>query len=1088
MATYIQGVTDYIPEYQPFQPDLNFYANYLEKKQNVYDSNYKAVNNLYGQYYYADLTRPGNIKKKDQLLKNIDFNLNRVAGLDLSLEQNVQQATQIFTPFYEDKSLMKDMAYTKDFGNKYNSALSLQKSKDPKTRGQYWGDGVKYMLYEREKFKNSTDDESLGFANAEWVPYKNPVETYNKLATDMGISADITQSNGRYFVRKKNGDLILQDLTNIFTSAFANDPELQKIAQVQAVVNREDKIRENASKFNGDLVASERDYLTTQYNVIQEYIKLKNVNNQENLKSIENQQKEVNTKIENGDVNQYTPEYVRALEESYGIAKDNTQYTDALSSDINDKASRSTTTSSGQPDLSDIESLRYKVDAGVASMFAEQDIAEAAYGYSRRNMVVDISADPYGVSAQNHAYALSRQRESQRHKEILLEAQDKKNKENIVLDAGLKNGTFIGINNETGEGIPNPALFNRRVFPGKNESAGTSEKTDILIENREMLKDVTNEYASPMIKSIINTINVWSRPDGRLNKAQVKKMFFDNKMSADEFYEKFQKNPTAYLSGKGADFLQRLYENVTSFAIQTRGDSGMSESYLMNASHDKFDTYLTYLKYNKLIKKENAKVLDKNLSSSLVFEGMDLTPQEKQKFIESVYDKNSLMLLSKDKFIALNKNTKIKGSMSYPFKVSDTPPSGLPTIKEMSEKEYSSWKSQVLKLDKELFKLDPNGKWTNDGRAQYELRMSQSPENAKWIKQKYNRVEEIKNQLKSLGAYGQADPLTIRIKDKKDKNGNQVLVQHRTELLWDNANRDKDDVLSSIYDDLSKNFVGTAKNSRELKSVYNNMGQKGTGLANTNYSGLDVSLSAVGTPGFEAFMDFVQKDMPKINLYDDKNPVSFYGASISGVKDTQKLFDNDKDDAAKVAEFIIDYYYKNVGKKDIKNFSLFSAQIAMEDKNKGAMIIKPDNSVLKDIIETDTQGLITKDVQQAILKNGIAIISNKRNFENSIFTGNEITPLEGLVNALGEITYEDPMGGGSITIQNNKTGSSDYNVYGTVYGPKINGKRTSTPFELPTLMYQNNIDALWQLGKSKLREAAYYNNQVFREFQNQNDK
>jgi len=94
------------------------------------------------------------------------------------------------------------------------------------------------------------------------------------------------------------------------------------------------------------------------------------------------------------------------------------------------------------------------------------------------------------------------------------------------------------------------------VFPGKNESAGTSEKTDILIENREMLKDVTNEYASPMIKSMINTINVWSRPDGRLNKAQVKKMFFDNKMSADEFYEKFQKNPTAYLSGNGADFLK----------------------------------------------------------------------------------------------------------------------------------------------------------------------------------------------------------------------------------------------------------------------------------------------------------------------------------------------------------------------------------------------------------------------------------------------------------------------------------------------------------------------------------------------------
>ena len=33
MATYLQGVTDYIPDYQPFQPDLNFYNNYLQTKQ-----------------------------------------------------------------------------------------------------------------------------------------------------------------------------------------------------------------------------------------------------------------------------------------------------------------------------------------------------------------------------------------------------------------------------------------------------------------------------------------------------------------------------------------------------------------------------------------------------------------------------------------------------------------------------------------------------------------------------------------------------------------------------------------------------------------------------------------------------------------------------------------------------------------------------------------------------------------------------------------------------------------------------------------------------------------------------------------------
>ena len=101
MATYLQGVTDFIPQYQPFTPDLNFYDTVLRTKQNQYDSNWKQLNKVYGQYFYADLTRDDNLKKKEELVKNIGFNLQRVAGLDLSLQQNVDQAVQKFlVPLY----------------------------------------------------------------------------------------------------------------------------------------------------------------------------------------------------------------------------------------------------------------------------------------------------------------------------------------------------------------------------------------------------------------------------------------------------------------------------------------------------------------------------------------------------------------------------------------------------------------------------------------------------------------------------------------------------------------------------------------------------------------------------------------------------------------------------------------------------------------------------------------------------------------------------------------------------------------------------------------------------------------------------
>ena len=44
MATYLQGVEPFIPDYQPFQPNLNFYAKALQTKQNQYDTNWKQLN------------------------------------------------------------------------------------------------------------------------------------------------------------------------------------------------------------------------------------------------------------------------------------------------------------------------------------------------------------------------------------------------------------------------------------------------------------------------------------------------------------------------------------------------------------------------------------------------------------------------------------------------------------------------------------------------------------------------------------------------------------------------------------------------------------------------------------------------------------------------------------------------------------------------------------------------------------------------------------------------------------------------------------------------------------------------------------
>ena len=145
MATYIPGITDYIPQIQPFQPDLNFYANVLQTRQSRYDSGKKQLNSLYSSIYDAALSKEENIQRRDAFMKTIDEDLKKISGLDLSLQQNVDAASGIFKGFYEDRYITDDMVKTKKYRANKSKAESLRNCNDPKKCPGYWDEGVEAM-------------------------------------------------------------------------------------------------------------------------------------------------------------------------------------------------------------------------------------------------------------------------------------------------------------------------------------------------------------------------------------------------------------------------------------------------------------------------------------------------------------------------------------------------------------------------------------------------------------------------------------------------------------------------------------------------------------------------------------------------------------------------------------------------------------------------------------------------------------------------------------------------------------------------------------------------------------------------------
>lgn len=403
MATYLQGAVDYIPQIQPFAPNLNLYANVLQTKQSKYDSNWKALNNVYSQYFYADLSREDNQKRRDELMTAIDFNLKKVSGLDLSLEQNVRQAKQLFTPFYEDKYLMKDMVRTKNYMQERQRGLSLKNSKDDKSREQYWEAGIKFLDYQMQEFKDASLEESLNFGGLSYTPFVNIQKKAMDLAKQFGnVESPSFSPDGRYMIVNRNGEQLREPLHRLFEATFGNDPAAQEMFQVMAYVNRKDYSQVNASLFGGDAKQAEMKYLQEQFENFSRIQQVEFENQQDNLRVINNFISDLEKKDAAGTLDDSGKKALREYKYSKEIIERNLERAEKLNTELNIEPGSLNSGKGFQNPYEDIETLRRKVDGAVANSLFSKQLQEAAQNYSIMNMKQTVTADPFAVIDYRH--------------------------------------------------------------------------------------------------------------------------------------------------------------------------------------------------------------------------------------------------------------------------------------------------------------------------------------------------------------------------------------------------------------------------------------------------------------------------------------------------------------------------------------------------------------------------------------------------------------------------------------------------------------------------------------------------------------
>lgn len=1020
MSTYITGVQDYIPQFQPYQMDLNFYANVLQTKQTQYDSNWKALNNAYGQLFYSDLSRQDTSAKRDELLKQVDFNLKRVSGLDLSLEQNARQASMIFKPFYEDKLLMKDMAFTKNYMSKRSRAEGLKNSQDAEQRKQYWETGVKAMDYMREEFTNASADKALNFRNVEYTPYVNTMDLAMKLSKEAGLSMESVSfsPDGKWIVKTKNGDQLMEPLNKLFESQLGSDPAVQAVYRTQAYVNRKDYAYSNAGLFGGDVEKAELKYLENNYNILKEQNKARYEALKSQSSSYDSKIAALKKDIESGKSLPGTEKTLRELEQGRDINNSILQRIENEEKDFEDKT---VTTSTGfKNPYGDIESLRMKVDASMASMLMNKDLDEAAQIFAFRDAKQDVEANPYAVKAEEHKYRMSEINAQGQWRMKAVQLRNAGERQNMLDKSKLESGAYYQ-DPQTGEVRLIEDYDNSYVVPSDKGSAVGEMNQKSL--SREKSRSVTENIAVPYVNQMLASLSTLRRS----NKISDKELFTiingegdKRKYSFSEFKQKLDANPYEFLRGElGTEKMKNIHKRYYGWMYNHSGMSEVSDQLKsLSPQMNKFKDYVAAIDADDKWRKKTSKVVEQELIRNL--------PENQQWTAKYLYDETGRLRTQAEFETAIIKQASKSGNKKIINDLIFLKAAKLAERKDMNANRAITTALRELGL----------ANATSSGKLQMGVGAAQLG-----LAQVQDYIGQFTNYMKFSG----------------------VKKAAKSMLMPD-------------YDDLVKQAGDAYSNSKVIKEVSPLVGltkDPGSGLYVPGIQKIDVAQKAYGTKG-NIFFNQAIGDLRSIDMNDiTQNVVSIDGPTKTAF---DKAKEEDFDLNTRGSAFInaLSSQFKNT-KSKLPPFSIGYQAIAGGSTKKSAMIIYPDAEFLSKYTgKVDKDGnrtnLFTPEEAQKIMSNGLSVMSDSKNWNNGLAKSSEISPIEAIINSDPENGYtwhdyrKNPVNGdpmGSFNIRKNPYGTNDYITSMTyqLWNPETQRYETETKSDF-LIPQGNNIEAL----------------------------
>ena len=548
MATYIPGVKSYLPNFEPFTPDYKFLSNVLDVQTNRYNTNYKAVNDLYSKVVYGDLSRGDTQEMRAQYAENLGPKLQQISGMDLAMAQNTEAAKSIFKPFFEDDLIVRDLVFTKQYKNEMSLAESLQNSPDKAQREMYWSTGVEKMRYEMEDFVNASEQEAMTIRAPKYTPDADLYETAVEFLKKSGISDVKTEvsKDGNWMITRTNGDLITNEALQATQRALKDDPRVvnafhadafvksRRFAQQGMEAGQFKTVKEGQSAWATEQIDRMEILMDSKIKTKQQQLKLQkdivvSWQNYENEFGILEDTKEAKEKREQESketaLEMSIEDYKNSLMDNKGV---NTQGA----------------TAPGQIQESpNLQALMNRAYGLLMNYSMEKDLQAAAVSYSNIGKKVELDENQFALNKQKHQYnvALENRRASNnrslaKYKDNLERAQIQD--QNRMVEMMNKMQVLQG---ETGT---TSAKVNKKGELDKNTDVIAEQDQNMLKLKNKLNQDMTS--TSLRIFEAINgnqgTINLGPKY-GNVNgsSADIKKYLQQNPAKAEEFFNDVNK-------------------------------------------------------------------------------------------------------------------------------------------------------------------------------------------------------------------------------------------------------------------------------------------------------------------------------------------------------------------------------------------------------------------------------------------------------------------------------------------------------------------------------------------------------------------